>query len=80
MILCFNGSPKPNSNLRRMLDTIGKTTGLEYTIIDLAALTIKPCTGCVKCGATNRCVQRDDMAPLYDKIVSADALVVGGVT
>ena len=80
MILCINGSPKPDSNVRRMIDTIGKGTGMEYTIVDLAQLTIQPCTGCVKCGATNRCVQRDDMAPLYDKIVDAEALVVGGVT
>ena len=80
MILCINGSPKPDSNLRRMLDAIGKETGLDYTIIDLVKLTIRPCTGCAKCGSTNRCVQKDDMAPLYDKIVDADALVVGGVT
>ena len=80
MILCINGSPKPDSNLRRMLNAIGKETGLDYTIIDLVKLTIQPCTGCAKCGSTNRCVQKDDMAPLYDKIVDADALVVGGVT
>ena len=80
MILCINGSPKPDSNLRRMLDAIGKETGLDYTIIDLVKLTIQQCTGCAKCGSTNRCVQKDDMAPLYDKIVDADALVVGGVT
>lgn len=80
MILCINGSPKPDSNLRRMLDAIGKETGLDYTIIDLVKLIIQPCTGCAKCGSTNRCVQKDDMAPLYDKIVDADALVVGGVT
>jgi len=80
MILCINGSPKPDSNLRRMLDAIGKETGLDYTIIDLVKLTIQPCTGCAKCGSTNRCVQMDDMAPLYPKIVEAEALVVGGVT
>lgn len=80
MILCINGSPKPDSNLRRMLEAIGNETGLEYTIIDLMKLTIHPCTGCAKCGSTNRCVQKDDMAPLYDKIVNAEALVVGGVT
>ncbi len=80
MILCINGSPKPNSNLRRMLEAVGNETGLEYTIIDLVKLTIHPCTGCAKCGSTNRCVQKDDMALLYDKIVDAEALVVGGVT
>ena len=80
MILCINGSPKPDSNLRRMLDKVGKDTGLEYTIIDLVKLNIQPCTGCAKCGATNRCVLKDDMTPLYDKIVNADALMLGGVT
>lgn len=80
MILCINGSPKPNSNLRRMLGAIGNETGFKYTIIDLVKLTIYPCIGCAKCGSSNRCVQKDDMAPLYDKIVDAEALVVGGVT
>lgn len=80
MILMVNGSPKPNSNLRRMLDKIGGDTGLDYRIVDLAKLTIRPCTGCVKCANTNRCVQKDDMAPLYDQIVKSDALVIGGIT
>ncbi|MBW1839148.1 MAG: NAD(P)H-dependent oxidoreductase [Deltaproteobacteria bacterium] len=80
MILCVNGSPVPNSNLRRMLDKIGKDTGLEYTVIDLVKLNIRPCTGCAKCAEDNRCIQKDDMIPLYDQIVNADALVVGGVT
>lgn len=80
MILLINGSPKPNSNLRRMLVKIGEDTGLEYKVIDLMKLSIHPCKGCVKCGSTNRCVQKDDMAPLYDEIVNSDALVIGGVT
>jgi hypothetical protein len=63
-----------------MLGQIGKDTGLDYKVIDLRKLNIQPCTGCVKCGTTNRCVQKDDMAPLYDEIQNADALVIGGVT
>lgn len=80
MLVLVNGSPKPNSNLRRMLDKIGKDSGLSYRIIDLVKLNIRPCIGCVKCARDNRCVQIDDMAPLYDQIVNADALVIGGVT
>jgi hypothetical protein len=63
-----------------MLDKIGKNTGLDYKIVDLVNLNIKPCTGCVKCAKTNRCVQKDDMAPMYDEIVNSDALIVGGVS
>ncbi len=80
MILLVNGSPKPKSNLQRMLEKIGSDTGLDYKVIELRKIEIHPCTGCVKCGSTNRCVQKDDMAPLYDEIVNADALVIGGVT
>ena len=77
MILAINGSPKPHGNLHRMLEKIAGDTGEEYELVHLSRLRINPCVGCVKCADTNRCIQKDDMAPLYDKIVNADALVVG---
>ncbi len=80
MILAVQGSPKPNSNLQRMVERIAKGTGRKYEMVNLAKLHIRPCIGCVKCAKTNRCIQADDMAPLYDKIVAADALILGGVT
>jgi len=60
-----------------MLEKIAGDTGEEYELVHLSRLRINPCVGCVKCADTNRCIQKDDMAPLYDKIVNADALVVG---
>jgi multimeric flavodoxin WrbA len=77
MILAINGSPKPHGNLHRMIEKIAGDTGKEYELVHLSRLRINPCVGCVKCADTNRCIQKDDMAPLYDKIVHADALVVG---
>lgn len=77
MILLINGSPKPHGNLHRMLEKVVRDTGEDYDMIHLARLRINPCVGCVKCADTNRCIQPDDMAPLYDKIATADALVVG---
>ena len=77
MILLINGSPKPHGNLHRMLEKVVRDTGEDYEMIHLARLRINPCAGCVKCADTNRCIQPDDMAPLYDKIATADALVVG---
>lgn len=79
MILVINGSAKPHGNLHRMVEKVARDTGYDYEMIHLARLNIKPCIGCVKCAETNRCVQQDDMAPLYDKILAADALVVGPV-
>ncbi len=79
MILVINGSPKPKGNLHRILEKVAGDTGYDYEMVHLSRLTIKPCLGCVKCAESNRCIQKDDMAPLYDKIVAADALIVGPV-
>jgi multimeric flavodoxin WrbA len=78
MILVVNGSPQPQGNLCRMLEKIARGTGKPYEMVHLSKLTIGPCMGCVACAPTNVCVQPDDMAPLYDRIVAADALIVGG--
>jgi multimeric flavodoxin WrbA len=65
MLLGFNGSPKPDSNLRRIIEMMLKESGKDYRIYDLAQMDIKPCMGCVKCAKNNRCVMKDDMFPLY---------------
>jgi multimeric flavodoxin WrbA len=49
MILVINGSPKPKGNLERMLHKIASDTAIEYEIVDLVKLDIRPCIGCVKC-------------------------------
>jgi len=79
MILVVNGSPKPKGNLERMLHKVAGDTGYDYEMVHLAKWNIRPCIGCVNCADNNRCVQQDDMTPLYDKIVAADALIVGPV-
>jgi len=79
MLLGFNGSPKPDSNLRRIIDMMLQESGKDYRIYDLAKMNIKPCIGCVKCAKDNRCVVKDDMYPLYDEIVASEAIVVGAV-
>ena len=77
MILGFNGSPKPDSNTRRMVELVLKESGKDYKIYDLAKMNIRPCIGCVKCAKENRCVVKDDMFPIYDEIVKSDGIVVG---
>ena len=51
---------------------------VKYKMINLAGLDIKGCLGCLKCAATSRCVQKDDVQGVLDEIIDADALVFGG--
>lgn len=51
------------------------STTTEY--VTLAGRTINPCNGCGPCAEHGSCVIDDDMQPLYAKLTSADAIIVG---
>ena len=61
-----------------IVNEILEESGIEYEMINLAALNIRGCLGCLKCASTNICVQKDDFQEVVDKIIEADALVFGG--
>jgi len=79
VILAVHSSPNKEGNLERMVIQVAETSGLEYELVRLADLDISPCTGCVRCARSRRCVQKDDMTPLYSKLEFADGLILGGV-
>ena len=79
MILGFHSSPRPGGNLERMVISVAQASGLEHEIIRLAELEISPCTGCVGCGHSKRCVQKDGMTSMYAKLEAAHGLIFGGV-
>lgn len=79
MILGLHSSPIPEGNLERMVNSAAQASGLEHEIIRLADLDVQPCKGCVRCGRSKRCVQKDDMPPLYAKLEAAQGLIFGGV-
>lgn len=78
-ILGISGSSRKNevSSTYRLVKTVLEATGCEYDLISFRGKTIKGCTGCLGCVETNTCVQKDDMTELRDKIVDADAYVIG---
>lgn len=79
MILVVHSSPRKQGNLERMVIQAAQASGHEYELIRLADLTIFPCTGCVKCARSKRCVQDDDMRSLYARFERIDGLIMGGV-
>lgn len=77
-VIGFSGSPFPNSNIDVVIKEILKSTGLPSEFVKLSKFRVQPCAGCLKCAATNRCVQNDQMNELLDKIKEARGVVVGG--
>lgn len=81
----FNGSPRKNSTtaklLRKALDGAA-SQGAETELIHLNELSMKGCQACFSCKkrggkSYGKCVQRDDMTLIYEKIERADAFFFG---
>lgn len=79
MLAVVHSSPKKNGNLERMVVRAAEATGYDYRLVRLADLKIGACKGCIRCAHGKRCVQQDDMAPLYDELETAAGLIMGGV-
>ena len=79
-VLFFNGSPRKRGNTETLLASVAdgvRQAGGSVEIIRLCDLDIKPCISCGGCDKTGKCVQKDDMIPLYDKIDAVNRMVIG---
>ena len=80
-ILGICGSLREESNTNKLVRKVVESSGCEHELIYLAGKEIKPCTGCAHCMMNDgECAIKDDMQPIYEKILNADALVVGSPT
>lgn len=78
-ILVLSGSPRKGGNSDTLCDEFirgAKEAGHETEKIFLRNEKINFCTGCGVCNTTSKCVQRDDMAEILDKMVKADVIVL----
>lgn len=79
-VLAFAGSPRRGGNsetlLDWVLDAMKKEGDVEIEKIALTEADVHPCKGCNACEVLNKCVQRDGMDVLHDKIVEADCMVL----
>jgi multimeric flavodoxin WrbA len=78
-ILGISGSPRKEdvSGVYRLVKTVLENTGIDYELISLRGRKIGGCIACLGCAVDNVCKVGDDMADLREKIVSADAYVIG---
>lgn len=83
-VLIVNGGPRLRGwNTAAMLEAAAdgaREAGAEVESVDLYALAFKGCRSCFACqrvGAAAHCAARDELSPVLDKALEADALLVG---
>lgn len=78
-VLIISASPRKNGNSDILCDRFAegvKAGGNAAEKIFLAEKNIGYCCGCGVCNTTHRCVQKDDMEEILDKMIHADVIVL----
>lgn len=78
-ILVVSGSPRKGGNSDTLCDQFilgAKEAGNKVEKISLREQKINYCTGCGACNDSHKCVLKDDMVKLLDKMMAADVLVL----
>ena len=78
-ILGISGSPRQEetSGVAKLVHTVLEASGCEYDYVSLAGKKIGGCIACLGCVEDNVCKVQDDLTPLRELIVDADAYVIG---
>lgn len=74
------GSPRRGGNTEILVETVlagAAEAGAETEEYRLNELNIRGCQGCFHCQEHGRCRQSDDMALLYEALLTADGIVIG---
>ena len=77
-VLIISASFRPHSNsdtLAHEAERGAKDAGHEVEFINLRNKDIRYCLGCSACQKILKCVQKDDMADLLNKVKNADVLI-----
>lgn len=78
-ILILSGSPRKNGNSDMLCDEFMRgavESGHQVEKIRVAEKNIGFCRGCYACKDTGKCVIKDDMAEVLQKMIDADVLVL----
>ena len=78
-VLIISASPRKNGNSDILCDRFAQgatESGNKVEKIFLASKSIGYCRGCGACNSRHKCVQKDDMAEILDKMVVADVIVL----
>lgn len=78
-VLIISASPRKNGNSDILCDRFAQgaaESGHKVEKVFLASKNIGYCRGCGVCNSTHKCIQKDDMDEILDKMVKADVIVL----
>ncbi len=80
--LAVNGSPRKGGNTEVLLEQVLKplaAAGWETEVAHIGGKKIQGCRACFHCAEKQdkRCVFEDDFTPVWDKLLRADAIILG---
>lgn len=80
-VLVLNGSPHPNGNTKSMVEAFragALSAGHQVDVMDVCRMKINGCLACEYCHTKGHgeCVQKDDMAKIYQLLNEAEMLVL----
>ncbi|TFG93945.1 flavodoxin family protein [Candidatus Thorarchaeota archaeon] len=79
-ILGISGSPRANGNTSTLIETSLNSAKNEDSLIefiDLSELTINECKHCNECYRIGKCVQKDDLNNVAERMLLADGIIFG---
>jgi multimeric flavodoxin WrbA len=84
-VIAINGSPRKQWNTATLLKKAlegAASVGAETELIHLYSLNYKGCISCFACKTIGgksygRCAVKDDLAPVLERVATADALILG---
>jgi multimeric flavodoxin WrbA len=78
-ILGISGSPRKEdtSGVSKLVKAVLEASGCDYDYVSLRGKKIGGCIACLQCVEDNICKVQDDLTPLRDQIVAAEAYVIG---
>ncbi len=80
-ILGICGSHREESNTNKLVKKVAEASGFDFELVYLGKIDVKPCTGCGACMMNEgQCPIEDDMPKVYEQLLEADALIIGGPT
>ena len=79
-IVGLSGSPRVGGNTDLILEAAldaAKAEGANVKLIRISDYSLSPCSGCMSCFGTKKCVNEDDVEKLYEEIMKADGVIMG---